>query len=406
MQNSSRERCTRSPSSCPSHCASIDRETERLRSELREAEQCAAEQIEPCGGTQANIRNCEDNIDRTRRESAHRAEQAQSMDAQLAERRARISVLNEREKARSAELDALRKQSAEQEQQRTQAEQALRQAEQARRGRSARCTRSSSTEQPPRAVWRAWTTREMIAGFRHRSSGKRLDTEKQAQDNLERELTACEQTLAETTNQAQAAAAQAETCRRKVEQAQNDLRAAQSSLTEMQSRVKMLTDMQHDYEGFSRSVKAVMRQVERGAMHGVHGPVSALITTEEQFVTAIDTALGASASSIVVDSIERGKRCIEYLKRTDGGRATFLPLDTIRPNCCGKAAWKRQNGCFGTADALGQILMKQYKTIVQNLLARTVVSENMDTALALARAYGHRFRIVTWTARSCRPAAR
>ena len=75
---------------------------------------------------------------------------------------------------------------------------------------------------------------------------KRSQTEKQAQDNLERELTACEQTLAETAKQAQTAAAQAETGRRKAEQAQNDLRAAQSSLSEMQSRVKMLTDMQHE----------------------------------------------------------------------------------------------------------------------------------------------------------------
>ena len=120
----------------------------------------------------------------------------------------------------------------------------------------------------------------------------------------------------------------------------------------MQSRVKMLTDMQHEYEGFSRSVKAVMRQAEKGAMNGVHGPVSALITTEKRFVTAIDTALGASASSIVVDSTSVGKQCISYLKRTDGGRATFLPLDTIRANSLRETGLERQNGCFGTADAL------------------------------------------------------
>lgn len=156
----------------------------------------------------------------------------------------------------------------------------------------------------------------------------------------------------------------------------------------------MLTDMQHEYEGFSRSVKAVMRQAEKGAMNGVHGPVSALITTEKRFVTAIDTALGASASSIVVDSTSVGKQCISYLKRTDGGRATFLPLDTIRANSLRETGLERQNGCFGTADALVRFNEK-YKNIVCNLLARTVISENMDTALALAKAYGHRFRIVT-----------
>ena len=83
----------------------IDRETERLRNELREAEQFAAEQISREAVIQANIGNCEENIERTRQESAHRAEQVQSMDAQLAERRERISVLNEQEKAQSAELD-------------------------------------------------------------------------------------------------------------------------------------------------------------------------------------------------------------------------------------------------------------------------------------------------------------
>lgn len=372
----------------------IDRETERLRNELREAEQFAAEQISREAVIQANIRNCEENIERTRQESAHRAEQVQSMDAQLAERRERISVLNEQEKAQSAELDALRKQSAEQEQQRTQAEQALRQAEQAQRRQERTLHALELDRTAAESGLAGMNDRKMTLNSEIAAAAQQLDTEKQAQDNLERELTACEQTLAETAKQAQTAAAQAETCRRKAEQAQNDLRAAQSSLSEMQSRVKMLTDMQHEYEGFSRSVKAVMRQAEKGAMNGVHGPVSALITTEKRFVTAIDTALGASASSIVVDSTSVGKQCISYLKRTDGGRATFLPLDTIRANSLRETGLERQNGCFGTADALVRFNEK-YKNIVCNLLARTVISENMDTALALAKAYGHRFRIVT-----------
>ena len=355
----------------------IDRETERLRNELREAEQFAAEQISREAVIQANIRNCEENIERTRQESAHRAEQVQSMDAQLAERRERISALNEQEKAQSAELDALRKQSAEQEQQRTQAEQALRQAEQAQRGQERTLHALELDRTAAESGLAGMSDRKMTLDAEIAAAAQQLDTEKQVQDNLERELTACEQTLAET-----------------AKQAQNDLRAAQSSLSEMQSRVKMLTDMQHEYEGFSRSVKAVMRQVEKGAMNGVHGPVSALITTEKRFVTAIDTALGASASSIVVDSTSVGKQCISYLKRTDGGRATFLPLDTIRANSLRETGLERQNGCFGTADALVRFNEK-YKNIVCNLLARTVISENMDTALALAKAYGHRFRIVT-----------
>lgn len=172
------------------------------------------------------------------------------------------------------------------------------------------------------------------------------------------------------------------------------LRQAQSALTDAENRAAMLHDMQRDFEGFSRSVKSVMQQASRGGLSGVHGPVSALISTESRFVTAIDTALGASASSIVVETAENGKKCIEYLRRTDGGRATFLPLDTIRPASLRESGLEREHGCCGTADSLVRFEEK-YGAVVRNLLARTVVCENMDAALALARSRGHRFRIVT-----------
>lgn len=172
------------------------------------------------------------------------------------------------------------------------------------------------------------------------------------------------------------------------------LRQAQSALTDAENRAAMLHDMQRDFEGFSRSVKSVMQQASRGGLSGVHGPVSALISTESRFVTAIDTALGASASSIVVETAENGKKCIEYLRRADGGRATFLPLDTIRPASLRESGLERERGCCGTADSLVRFEEK-YGAVVRNLLARTVVCENMDAALALARSRGHRFRIVT-----------
>ena len=171
------------------------------------------------------------------------------------------------------------------------------------------------------------------------AAGKRLEKERQAHEALETRMRGCLDTLAGAKNKAQGIALKAESRRKKAETLQAELNKAAAALTEVQGRVKMLSDMQRDYEGFSRSVKAVMQQAERGAMRGVHGPVSALITTEDKFVTAIDTALGASASSIVVDTSADGKRCIEYLKRTDGGRATFLPIDTIRPPRCGRTVW-------------------------------------------------------------------
>ena len=96
----------------------------------------------------------------------------------------------------------------------------------------------------------------------------------------------------------------------------------------------------------------------------------------------------------MVETAENGKKCIEYLRRTDGGRATFLPLDTIRPAFLRESGLERERGCCGTADSLVRFEEK-YGAVVRNLLARTVVCDNMDAALALARSRGHRFRIVT-----------
>ena len=98
----------------------------------------------------------------------------------------------------------------------------------------------------------------------------------------------------------------------------------------MDSRIHMLSEMEKDYEGYSKAVKTVMRESQRGNVKGVHGPVANLIKADEECALAIETALGAAAQNIVIDSQEDGRRAIEMLKRSDSGRATFLPVDTIR----------------------------------------------------------------------------
>ncbi|MGI6180814.1 MAG: chromosome segregation protein SMC [Agathobaculum sp.] len=372
----------------------IDREADRLRQMLRQAEQRAADQASRAAVLRANIQNNRENIDRAQRESAQRAEQAHSLGAQLAERRARIALLDTQLEGLSARSEALQAQAEEQAVRRTAAEQAAQSAAQA----------CAAERQTLHAIALEQTAAETgLAGMDSRrdtiaadiaAADTRLNDEQKAHSALDERLAACLDTLASAKNKAQGVSLKAESRRKKVETAKTELDETAAALTNAVGRVKMLADMQRDYEGFSRSVKAVMAQTGRGALRGVHGPVSSLIATDDRFVTAIDTALGASASSIVVDTAEDGKRCIEYLKRTDGGRATFLPLDTIRPASLKENGLERQNGCFGTADRLVSFDAR-YAAIVQNLLARTVVSENMDTALALARAYGRRFRIVT-----------
>ena len=160
------------------------------------------------------------------------------------------------------------------------------------------------------------------------------------------------------------------------------------------SKLRMLREMERDYEGFSKAVKLVMQEAARGALRGVHGPVSALIHTDDAFTTAIETALGAAMQNIVVDSDNDGKAAIQLLKRRDAGRATFLPLGSISGRRMPDGEFRSQHGFVGVASALVTFDGK-YESIVENLLGRTVVAESLDDAVRMARASGSRARIVT-----------
>ena len=372
----------------------IDRETDRLRADLRAIEQRAAEQASRAAVLKANIQNDRENIDRARRESEQRAEQAHSLGAQLAERRARVALLETQNKGLTAALDELTRKAGQQQTKRAQNASALEAAERAFAGKRDALHALELDRTAAQTGLDGMDARRDTIAQDVKQAKSRLNNEKQTQDELEARLQECLETLSGAKNKLAGVALKAESRRGKVDRLQNELHRANAALTEARGREKMLRDMQRDYEGFSRSVKSVMRAVERKSLGGVHGPVSALITAEERFVTAIDTALGASASSIVVDTAADGKHCIEYLKRTDGGRATFLPIDTIRPAALRETGLEKQRGCFGTADKL-VAAEGRYDAIIKNLLARTVVAENMDAALAIAKTYGHRFRIVT-----------
>ena len=161
----------------------------------------------------------------------------------------------------------------------------------------------------------------------------------------------------------------------------------------MDSRIHMLSEMEKDYEGYSKAVKTVMRESQRGNIKGVHGPVANLIKADEECALAIETALGAAAQNIVIDSQEDGRRAIEMLKRSDSGRATFLPVDTIRGTIM-KDAPTRDPGFVGVAYELVRF-DPRYEQIVANLLGRTVVAETLGDAVRMSKNNGNRLRIVT-----------
>ena len=372
----------------------IDRETEALRMSLREAESREAGQASRIAVLRANLENCRANLERVHRENEERAKQAEKLTEQFSAQQTRIAELEQSSAEARERLAAQEGRLAQHREAESAAAAALERAEQARA--------AAQNEQHTLALERT-AAQTGLAGMDgqqdnlHRAlenAGDRLKAVQEEQSAFESRVSAGQTAL----RQAQAQAGEADAALRQAK-AEADalgtaLRQAESALTDARNRAAMLRDMQRDYDGFARSVRSVMQQAGRGRLSGVHGPVSALLSTENRFVTAIDTALGASASSIVVGSAEDGRACIEYLRRTDGGRATFLPLDTIRPASLRESGLDRERGCCGTADTLVQF-DETYGAVVRSLLARTVVCENMDAALALARSRGHRFRIVT-----------
>lgn len=162
----------------------------------------------------------------------------------------------------------------------------------------------------------------------------------------------------------------------------------------LSGRIHMLREMEKLYEGYSKAVRAVMQAAERQQLHGIHGPIASLIQVAEPYTVAIETALGAGQQNLVVDREEDGKAAINYLKRRDAGRATFLPLTAVRANYLKERGVEDCAGFVGVASALVSC-EKQYADVVGNLLGRVVIAEDMDAAIAMARRFGHRFRIVT-----------
>ena len=161
------------------------------------------------------------------------------------------------------------------------------------------------------------------------------------------------------------------------------------------SRIRMLTEMEKLHEGYSKAVKLVMGEVQRGTLHHIHGPVAGLLHVPDRYTVAIETALGGAMQNLVVDREEDGKAVIQYLKRRDGGRATILPLSSIRPGELREAgSLSREPGFVGVADQLVQF-DPRYRAVFSNLLGRVAVMEDLDAAIAAARRYGYRFRIVT-----------
>ncbi len=160
------------------------------------------------------------------------------------------------------------------------------------------------------------------------------------------------------------------------------------------AKAKVFRAMERDFESFQKSVRLVMQEAQRGSLRNIHGPVSRLIQTEDDYTVAIEIALGGALQQIVVSSEADGKAAIQFLKRTGGGRATFLPLSTVEGRRLSESGLEKCRGFVGVASDLVKS-EQRYRPIVENLLGRTVIVRDMDCAIAMANQYRSRFKIVT-----------
>jgi len=218
---------------------------------------------------------------------------------------------------------------------------------------------------------------------------------------FERQLAESSQLLAEhretaqsLQNSLQGYRLRAENRAAKAGEARRELERLRGEHRQAQSRVRLLEDLEQNMEGYSGAVRALMKDSARGGLKGLRGTLSQLIRVEPDYTLAVETALGPALQHIVTDDEAAAKRAIEHLKRGSAGRATFLPLTSV------KALDFREKGleqCLGFI-AMAQELVtcdSRYDTILKAQLGRTAVAQDIDSAIAIAKQYSYRFRIVT-----------
>ncbi len=180
----------------------------------------------------------------------------------------------------------------------------------------------------------------------------------------------------------------------RAEKAKEAVEKLERTLDEKRSRARVLSDLEKNMEGFSGAVKAVMKQSEAGALSGIHGTLSKLISVKAEYSTAVEVALGAAMQNIVVGTESDGKRAVNFLKNNKQGRATFLPISAIKPRSINE---KDLDDNFGFVDIASNLVECEntYRDIVENLLGRVIIVEDLDCAIGIAKRYQNRYKIVT-----------
>lgn len=181
----------------------------------------------------------------------------------------------------------------------------------------------------------------------------------------------------------------------KIKAYEDEINRYQSEIRIKESRLKFLIETEKEKEGYIKSVKSLLKDCEniKELGKGMHGVLANIIEVPEEYQTAIEMCLGASLQNIVTETEEDAKKLVQHLRKNNLGRASFLPITSVRGRKLDKIKG-HEKGVVGIASDIVKF-NKKYEQIVLNLLGRTVIVDNMETAIKVAKQNGYTFRIIT-----------
>ena len=189
--------------------------------------------------------------------------------------------------------------------------------------------------------------------------------------------------------------AKKEEATRRIKNYESNINALSSEMRVKESKLKFLIETEKEKEGYVKSVKSLLKDCEsiRELGKGMHGVLANIIEVPSEYETAIEMCLGTSLQNIVTETEEDAKKLVEHLRKNNLGRASFLPISSVKGKKLDKIKGK-EAGVIGIASDLIKF-DKKYEQIVLNLLGRTVIVDNMNTAIKVAKNNNYAFRIIT-----------
>ena len=340
------------------------------------------------------VANNEENLRRGEEDLRGQEDRSGGIASQLEQTEKRIEQINVLLQAREIELDAMQRELMDM----TANAQGITRQFMELRTREVKLTADLAVRE---ADLRATESRVWESGQRDKQLQEEIasgeEKEKEAEKNLagcRNELRKAREEVTANKNTIAGYSLRQTTRKQRADELAEQVQKQQNTLSGVQAKVRVFRAMEQDLEGYNKSVRQVMQEAKRGSLRNVHGPVSKLIRTEDDYTIAIEIALGAAMQQIVVENEADGKAAISYLKRTNGGRATFLPISALKPKTLQESGLDNCAGFVGIASDLITSDPK-YRGVVENLLGRTVIVENIDNAISMAKRYGNRFKIVT-----------